>query len=196
MMLLLNTSGSQNTAIGYQSLFNNTSGINNTALGYNTFSASTINNSTAIGYDSNPTKSNQVVIGTVSETVYIPGNVGIQTDTPLYALDINGNASATAFYSTSDYRMKDNIQPLLDIRIIDQLKPVEYDFVDGSHDMGFLAHEVQEIFPFLVTNEKDGENMQALNYTGIIAVLVKEIQDLKKEMKMIKQELFELKNLK
>jgi hypothetical protein len=47
--------------------------------------------------------------------------------------------------------------------------------------MGFLAHEVQEIFPFLVEGEKDGKQIQSLNYNGFIALLVKEVKDLKKE---------------
>jgi len=32
---------------------------------------------------------------------------------------------------------------------------VEYDLSGGTHDMGFLAHEVQDIFPFLVNGKKD-----------------------------------------
>jgi hypothetical protein len=55
----------------------------------------------------------------------------------------------------------------------------------GNHDMGFLAHEVQEIFPFLVSGEKDGPYMQSMNYNGFIALLVKEIQELKRENKII-----------
>jgi hypothetical protein len=54
-----------------------------------------------------------------------------------------------------------------------------------GHDMGFLAHEVQEIFPFLVSGEKDGERNQSLNYNGFIALLVKEIQDLKKRISIL-----------
>jgi hypothetical protein len=49
--------------------------------------------------------------------------------------------------------------------------------------MGFIAHEVQEVFPFLVAGEKDGPEIQSLNYNGLIAVLTKEIQDLKKRVK-------------
>jgi hypothetical protein len=55
--------------------------------------------------------------------------------------------------------------------------------------MGFIAHEVQEIFPFLVTGVKDGEEKQTLNYNGFIALLVKEVQDLKKENTDLKSRL-------
>jgi regulator of replication initiation timing len=47
---------------------------------------------------------------------------------------------------------------------------------------------VQEIFPSLVEGEKDGEKMQSLNYTGLIAVLVKEVQLLKKTVEVLKEE--------
>jgi hypothetical protein len=40
---------------------------------------------------------------------------------------------------------------------------------------------VQEIFPFLVHGEKDDSQLQSLNYNGFIALLVKEIQELKKK---------------
>jgi len=48
--------------------------------------------------------------------------------------------------------------------------------------LGFIAHEVQEQYPFLVTGEKDGKNNQSINYQEMIPILVKEIQDLKKRV--------------
>jgi len=114
------------------------------------------------------------------------GNVGIGTTTPGHPLDVNGTCRATTFVSGSDYRLKTNIKPLL--RSIDDLKPLEYDLGE-KHDMGFIAHEVQEVFPFLVHGTKDGTEMQSLNYTGFIALLVKEVQELKKENKLIREKL-------
>ena len=53
--------------------------------------------------------------------------------------------------------------------------------------MGFLAHEVQELYPFLVNGEKDGKEMQSINYMGFIALLVKEIKDLKERVKILEE---------
>ncbi len=50
-----------------------------------------------------------------------------------------------------------------------------------------IAHEVQEYYPFLVEGEKDGYNTQSVNYIGLIGVLIKEIQELKREIKILKQ---------
>jgi hypothetical protein len=122
------------------------------------------------------------------------GNVGIKTDDPQYALDINGSCRATTFVSGSDYRLKTNIEPLLSSRTIDDLKPVEYDLSGNTHDMGFIAHEVEEVLPFLVRGEKDGKNMQSLNYNGFIALLTKEIQELKRENTILKERLDKLES--
>ena len=114
--------------------------------------------------------------------------IGSTTITGNYWLDVGaGNTAASVragtFNAVSDYRIKYNVNSLLsnDTITVDNLLPIEYDLVGGKHDMGFLAHEVQEIFPFLVTGEKDGDDIQSLNYNGFIALLVKEIQELKKD---------------
>jgi len=88
----------------------------------------------------------------------------------------------------SDYRIKENVQLLEHTSYnVDHLKPVKYFNKKTKHEeIGFLAHEVQEEFPFLVNGEKDGEKIQTLNYIGLIGVLVKEIQDLKAEVKQLK----------
>jgi hypothetical protein len=82
--------------------------------------------------------------------------------------------------------VKQNIQDILEDKTIDELRPIEYD-IGGNHDMGFIAHEVQRIFPFLVNHVKDGENIQSINYVGLIALLVKEIQELKKRVSILEK---------
>ena len=80
-------------------------------------------------------------------------------------------------------------------KTIDLLNPVEYDLSGGRHDMGFIAHEVQDIFPFLVSGKKDEKEMQSLNYNGFIALLVKEVQELKKENRGLKDRLGKIEDL-
>ena len=43
-------------------------------------------------------------------------------------------------------------------------------------------------YPFLVEGQKDGDNMQSVNYIGLIGVLIKEIQELKKRVAILEQE--------
>jgi hypothetical protein len=46
----------------------------------------------------------------------------------------------------------------------------------------------------LVDCEKDSESFQSVNYTGLIGVIVKEIQDLKQENRMLKTRIELLEN--
>ena len=58
-----------------------------------------------------------------------------------------------------------------------------------KQDIGLIAHELQEFYPFLVEGEKDGTNNQSINYIGLIGILINEIKGLKKEIKLIKEDL-------
>jgi hypothetical protein len=49
-----------------------------------------------------------------------------------------------------------------------------------------IIKHLQEQYPCLVNGEKDGEDYQTINYSGLIPILIKEIQDLKKELKSLK----------
>ena len=111
------------------------------------------------------------------------GKVGIGTLTPAFKLDVNGTVNAFSYNATSDYRVKTDVKPLDASFNIDVLKPVTYTNTrHGRQDVGFIAHEVQEHYPFLVNGQKDGEQMQSLNYIGLIGILTKEIQDLKRRL--------------
>jgi hypothetical protein len=67
---------------------------------------------------------------------------------------------------------------------LDALRPVQY-IKNEKQEFGFLAHEVQEYFPELVHGEKDGPEMQTLNYMALIPLLTKEIQDLKERVEYL-----------
>ena len=96
---------------------------------------------------------------------------------------ISVTASATAYNTSSDYRLKDNQQPLTNSgAFIDALQPKTWNWkADGSRGVGFIAHEVQEISPSSVTGEKDGEQMQAMEYGSaeFIANIIAELQSLR-----------------
>jgi len=92
--------------------------------------------------------------------------------------------------TASDYRIKENVTPLNDTYVVDELIPVTYtNKLTERQDMGLIAHELQEVYPFLVNGVKDGKEYQSVNYTGLIPLLIKEVQELKKELKVIKKKL-------
>jgi hypothetical protein len=115
----------------------------------------------------------------------------LSSNTPICYIYGNGQISATSYNATSDYRIKSNVIALSDTSYsVDLLRPVTYmNKTLGKQDIGFIAHEVQEQIPFLVNGEKDSEEYQTLNYTGLIGLLTKEIQDLKKENKVLREKM-------
>jgi hypothetical protein len=94
--------------------------------------------------------------------------------------------TATAYNTSSDYRLKDSPQPLTNSgTFIDALKPKTWNWkADGSKGVGFIAHEVQEVSPSSVTGEKDGEEMQAMEYGSaeFIANIIAELQSLRQRV--------------
>jgi hypothetical protein len=111
------------------------------------------------------------------------GFVGVNNKSPTTALDVSGTVTATSYNAVSDYRVKTDIKPLDNTYVVDGLNPVTYiNTRHGKQDVGFIAHEIQELYPFLVNGQKDGEQTQSLNYIGLIGILTKEIQDLKRRL--------------
>jgi hypothetical protein len=91
---------------------------------------------------------------------------------------------------------KANVKSLLDTSFtVDLLKPVTYiNKKLNTQDIGFIAHEVQEQIPFLVNGEKDGNTLQRINYNGIIGLLTKEIQEIKKENIILREHIKNIEN--
>ena len=192
-------SGGSNTSIGYSSgtISNNVILSNNTFIGANTnVIGYGISNSTALGYQATITASNQIVLGTANEYVYIPSTTAgsasagaLLVEGGICAID---NMYAKSFNQTSDYRLKENIVSLFETDYsIDFLKPVTYDLKkdeNKTQHIGFIAHELQKSLPFLVNGEKDGPDTQSINYTGLIGLLVKEVQDLKKRVSELEKQ--------
>jgi len=101
------------------------------------------------------------------------------------------NQTSVTYNTSSDYRMKKNIKPLENgLDRVCKLKPVKFNWkLNNELTEGFIAHEVQEIFPYAVTGEKDGENMQGMDYGRITPLLVKAIQELKAEIETLKTQI-------
>ena len=96
---------------------------------------------------------------------------------------INGTINTNEIVIGSDYRLKTNIKPLDDTFVVDHLRPVEYNKNNcDKKEIGFIAHELQNVYPDFVSGSKDCEVMQHVNYNNIIGILVNEIQMLKKRV--------------
>jgi len=89
----------------------------------------------------------------------------------------NGDSQAT-FITLSDERLKENIEDLpTQIGNIMALRPVEFDYkATGNHQIGFIAQEVQTIYPDLVAEDDDGY-LTLAGFDKNTARLIKGIQE-------------------
>jgi len=100
---------------------------------------------------------------------------------------ISVTASATAYNTSSDYRLKDNVQPMTGaLAKVALLKPVTFKWkIDGSDSEGFIAHELQAIKPDCVSGNKDAVDAdgkpvyQGIDTSFLVATLTAAIQELK-----------------
>ena len=124
--------------------------------------------------------------------LYVNGITGMTNNLTLTGGEITvttGSVTAISFTTTSDYRIKANVENLTN-QTVDNLRPVAYtNKLTGKQDIGLIAHELQEYYPELVCGEKDGEKTQSVNYIGLIGVLISEIQQLKRRVNKIENEI-------
>jgi Chaperone of endosialidase len=98
---------------------------------------------------------------------------------------ISTTTNATAYNTSSDYRLKENVVSITNgLAAIMSLKPVKYDWVsDKSKGEGFIAHELQAVIPAAVTGEKDAVDddgkpiYQGVDYSKIVVHLVAALQE-------------------
>jgi hypothetical protein len=98
---------------------------------------------------------------------------------------INIGTASTAYVTTSDYRLKENAQPITGaLDKVVALKPVIYTWkADGSFGQGFIAHELQAVVPECVFGEKDAINEdgsikpQGIDTSFLVATLTAAIQE-------------------
>jgi len=98
---------------------------------------------------------------------------------------ISTTGSATSYVTSSDYRLKEDIQPMVGaLSVIEQLNPVTYKWkADGSDGQGFIAHELQAVIPDAVSGEKDAVNEdgsinpQGIDTSFLVATLTAAIQE-------------------
>lgn len=93
---------------------------------------------------------------------------------------IDVTASATAYNTSSDVRLKENITDAPQ-GTVDALQVRSFDWkVDGSHqEYGFVAQELEPVAPYAVTKGETEDDMWAVDYSKLVPMLVKELQDAK-----------------
>ena len=111
--------------------------------------------------------------------------------------NISTNGSNCTFNSTSDYRLKEDIAPMIGaLAKVQALKPVTYKWKETQQaGEGFIAHELAEVCPEAVTGKKDevDENgkakYQSIDQSFLIATLTAAIQELNAKVTALETQL-------
>ena len=98
---------------------------------------------------------------------------------------IYSNGSSTSFNTSSDYRLKEDYQPVTDaIARLNQLKPINFKWKSEDRRCdGFLAHELQEVIPEAATGTKDevdeegNPKYQGIDQSKIVPLLTAALQE-------------------
>ena len=140
-------------------------------------------NNWAANFWNNATSGNNLFIEFGTETSYAGRG----------SVTYNRGSGVVAYNTTSDYRIKTEIQDFNAFNIINNLKPKEFKIGDATQkSIGFIAHELQEFFPQAVHGEKDAKDLnnkpiyQGVDYSQLTGLLVKAIQELKQEIDILK----------
>lgn len=109
--------------------------------------------------------------------------LGINTNTPEYPIHVVGEVSNISIFAEydivafSDKSVKTNIRPIPNvIERIENSRGVLYDRTDSlsKDNIGFIAQELEETFPELVTTNSDGT--KSVKYQNAVAVLFEAIK--------------------
>jgi hypothetical protein len=150
--------------------------------------------------------------GSIDSSAYQQGNLelgGYQLTNPLdrsssiYSNVINANAAGMKpltqssssgsrwNFSTSSRRYKEDIEPLDDRGdIVDSLIPVTFKYKEnvepgGRQHNGFIAEDLLGDIPEAVVYK--GEAVEGINYTEIVPVLVKALQETRKDLMLLRE---------
>jgi hypothetical protein len=105
------------------------------------------------------------------------------------------NGSSVSYATTSDYRLKKDLKSFRGLDLINRLKT--YDFawkIDDSRMYGFMAHEIQDVLPYLVNGQKDAVDTkgkivpQTVDYSKLTPILVKAIQEQDETINTLKKD--------
>ena len=126
---------------------------------------------------------------------------------PSFAGFFDGNLSYTGgFFQSSDEKLKEKVSEIeLALQDLMKLRPTTYEYIKSNKinlaegkQFGFIAQELEEVFPELIKNIKkpvlnDANEVteyleyKSVNYLGLIAILTASIQELAEEVERLKE---------
>jgi hypothetical protein len=109
---------------------------------------------------------------------------------------VQNGASNVSFATSSDYRLKQDLKDFNGLNLISNLKVYDFKWkTEDSRMHGVIAHELQEVIPYAVHGNKDEikENgkikVQVVDYSKLVPVLVKAIQEQQAQIEILKSKI-------
>ena len=97
---------------------------------------------------------------------------------------ITTNGTDIFYANTSDYRLKEDLKSFDGMSLLEQIQVYDFKWKESDNRMyGVVAHELQEVVPQAVVGDKDQEKLQAVDYSKLVPVLIKSIQELEARVK-------------
>lgn len=121
--------------------------------------------------------SNSIRLNDSNAAIEVTGAIGFEGEV-VFANSVESSSSISAaggFFDTSDARVKTNVKEL-DASGADRVRLVEFDRTDiEHHGYGVIAQELEEVYPEMVSTDKDG--FKSVNYDELAMVKIKYLED-------------------
>ncbi len=106
-------------------------------------------------------------------------------------------SGGVTFDTTSDRRLKENIEPLKATDKLMEMNPVLFNWKadpDGPKNMGFIAQDMQNIMPEAVSSDDTEEKMLRMDYGRITPILVSALQDAHRKIEQLESRIAAMEN--
>ena len=167
--------------------------VGTTSLGGNSGRFQAVRGGTgAIGYfeiNNGGGAQNAVDITNAANAAFVPLRFWVNGYGSSLVGSISCTTSATTYNTSSDQRLKDNIVDA-PAGNIDAIRVRSFDWkADGSHQTyGMVAQELVDVAPEAVSQGETEDDMWGVDYSKLVPMMIKEIQDLKAEVAALKGE--------
>ena len=118
-----------------------------------------------------------------------------------YVASISINASTVSYGTGSDYRLKEDLKTFNGLEKLSAIKVYDFKYrAEGDRMEGVIAHELQEVIPYAVSGHKDeldnqgNIKIQNVDYSKIVPVLIKSIQEQQQIISDLKDRITTLEN--
>jgi len=138
-------------------------------------------NATGVGIGTDSPATPLHVVGAIRQTDTLSCTLGLKSD---------ANGTITGCVASSRTIKKNISDSVYSGSIIDKLRPRYFEYINPSRDggglhAGFIAEEVEEVFPRAVVPA--GENLKGVDANAMISLLVQEVQQLRKRVAVLEK---------